>query len=96
MTRYLVEVPHENTKEACDRAIRLFQETGSHFLTHADWGCSDHVHKAWFVADVDTRDEAVGILPPLFRRSATIVALERFGKQDLEETRDKHGEEATS
>ncbi len=73
MTRYLVEVPHENTKEACDRAIRLFQETGSHFLTHADWGCSDHVHKAWFVADVDTREEAVGILPRSFgavRRSS--------------------------
>ena len=90
MTRYLVEVPHENTKAACDRAIRLFLETGTHFVTHADWGCSDHVHKAWFVAEVDSREEAIAILPPLFRQSATIVALQRFGKEDLDQEREKH------
>jgi len=90
MTRYLVEVPHENTKVACDRAIRLFQETGSHFVTNADWGCSDNVHKAWFVAEADSREEAVAILPPLFRQSATIVALQRFGKDDLVQSSQKH------
>jgi len=92
MTRYLVEVPHDNTKDACDRAIRLFQETGSHFVTNADWGCSDSVHKAWFVAEVDSREEAVAILPPLFRQRATIVALQRFGKDDLVQNREKHAE----
>ena len=90
MTRFLVEVPHENTKAACDRAIRLFLETGTHFVTHADWGCSDNVHKAWFVAEVDSREEAVAILPPLFRQSATIVALQQFGKEDLDQEREKH------
>jgi hypothetical protein len=65
MTRYLIEVPHEATKEACDQAIRVFMETGSHFVTNADWGCSDDVHKAWIVADLGPGSGA-GPAPPLF------------------------------
>ena len=93
MPRYLVEVPHENTKEACDRAIRLFQSTGSHFVTNADWGCGDNVHKAWFVADVEGREEALALLPPLFRQHALIVALEKLSADDLLHVRDEHGGE---
>ena len=49
MTRYLIEVPHENNKDACKQAVQAFMETGSHFMTNADWGCGDDEHKAWFV-----------------------------------------------
>ena len=58
MTRFLIEVPHENKKETCDRAVRIFMETGSHFMTNAEWGCGDDVHKAWFIVDMDSKDEA--------------------------------------
>ena len=51
MTRYLIEVPHEGTKQACDQAIRVFMETGSHFVTNADWGCSDPL-KMNYVGDI--------------------------------------------
>jgi hypothetical protein len=92
MPRFLIEVPHENNKEACDRAVRIFMETGSHFMTHADWGCSDNVHKAWFVVDVGDKEEAKAILPPLFRRTATIVGLQRFDStKDMEDTKGRHG-----
>ena len=90
MTRYLIEVPHESTKQACEQAIRVFMETGSHFVTNADWGCSDDVHKAWIVAELETKDQALALLPPLFRRVATVVALERFGPEDLQRTADEH------
>ncbi|HET7011247.1 MAG TPA: hypothetical protein VFI11_10760 [Anaerolineales bacterium] len=90
MPRFLVEVPHENTKEACDRAIRVFLETGSHFMTNADWGCGDGVHKAWFVIDVEEKEDARAMLPPLFRQSATIVELQRFRPEDVEDTRRHH------
>ena len=90
MTRYLIEVPHENKKEACDRAVRVFMETGSHFMTNADWGCSDDVHKAWFVVDVESREEAVQILPSLFRQTAHIIALQRFRVEDIGLTRKQH------
>jgi len=92
VTRYLIEVPHENKKEACDRAVRVFMETGSHFLTNADWGCSDDVHEAWFFVEVDSREEALLIVPPLFRQDAKVIAVQRFGPQDLERTRQQHGE----
>ncbi len=90
MTRFLVEVQHENTKESCDRAIMLFQATGSHFVTNADWGCGDNVHKAWFVAEVENREEALALLPPLFRRVAKVVALEKLSSNDLQRVRDEH------
>ena len=92
MTRYLIEVPHENKKEACDRAVRVFKETGSHFLTNADWGCGDDVHKAWFFVEVGSREEALMIVPPLLRQAAKVIALQKFGPEDLEETRQKHPE----
>jgi len=86
MPRFLIEVPHEARKEACDRAVRVFLETGSHFMTNADWGCSDGEHKAWFVLDVDSKDEARQILPPAFRLQAKIVELTKFTMADLETT----------
>ena len=78
MARYLVEVPHDNRKEACEMAVRAFLETGSHFVTGADWGCSDGEHKAWMIVDVGSKDEALSILPPFFRTSAKVTSLERF------------------
>lgn len=66
MPRFLIEVPHEEDTLACARAVKIFLESGSHFLTHADWGCKDGDHKAWLVADVDNKDQARAIcLPPI-------------------------------
>jgi hypothetical protein len=90
MTRYLIEVAHENSKEACDRSIRVFMETGFHFMTNADWGCSDNVHKAWFIVETGSKDEARSLLPTLIRQSATIIALERFQPEDFAELRGHH------
>jgi hypothetical protein len=91
MTRYLIEVEHENSKQECERAQRLFMETGSHFVTHADWGCGDDVHKAWFVVDVGSKEEAAGLLPALFRHRATVVALEKIDMQDIDGIKEQHG-----
>jgi len=38
MAMSLMEVPHENSKEACDRAVRIITETGFHFMTNAHGG----------------------------------------------------------
>lgn len=90
MTRFLIEVPHENKKEACERAVRAFLETGSHFMTNADWGCQDDEHKAWLIVDLDSKDEAMAILPPLFRLDAKIITLEKFTMDNLEESLEEH------
>jgi hypothetical protein len=90
MTRYLVEVPHENSKAACDRAVRIFMETGFHFMTNADWGCSDNVHKAWFIVEAGSKDEARSLLPSILRQSATIIALGQFRPEDYTGLRGEH------
>ncbi|MCJ7568146.1 MAG: hypothetical protein MUO58_11470 [Anaerolineales bacterium] len=92
MARFLIEVPHENKKEACRRAVQVFLDTGSHYVTNADWGCGDDEHKAWIVVDMDSKDEALAILPPLFRQDAKIIALEKFNKDDLEGYIETHDE----
>ena len=92
MTRFLIEVPHENKKEACERAVRVFLETGSHFVSNADWGCKDDEHKAWIVVDLDSKEEAMAILPPLFRHDAKIIALEKFTMDDLEKYMEQHND----
>ncbi len=92
MPRFLVEVPHAATKEACDQAIKSFLETGSHFFTNADWGCEDGEHKAWFILEIEDRESVMQILPPDARRSAKIVGLRKFTGKDLPELQMKHGD----
>jgi len=83
MPKYLVEVPHANSKEACEQAVRRFLEGGSHFLTNADWGCADDTHKAWLMVDMESKEAARMMLPAVDRQQASIVALQRFDPQHL-------------
>jgi hypothetical protein len=85
MARFLIEVPHEAELVACVRAIEVFHETGSHFLTNADWGCLDDVHKAWFILDAEDKEEARYVVPPAYRQQATITGLNKFTPDDLDE-----------
>ena len=84
MPRFLIEVEHEPTTAACNKAIEVFFRTGSHFLTHADWGCKDGVHKAWIMLDVGTRDEARNVVPADYRAEARIVQLNHFTTTDFD------------
>jgi len=87
MARFLIEVPHENNAKACEQAAQIFLSTGSHFLVHADWGCYDESgegHKAWVIVELDNKDEARSILPPLFREKAKIITLNKFNIEDFE------------
>ena len=83
-SRFLIEVPHEASTVACARVVEVFLKSGSHFLAHADWGCGDGEHKAWMIVEVDSKSEALGIVPPAFRSQAKIVQLNSFTLQDVE------------
>jgi hypothetical protein len=85
MPRFLIEVPHEEEVVACARAVKILQSTGSHYLTNADWGCHDGVHKGWITVDVESKQEARAILPVAYRDQATIVQLNKFGMKELDE-----------
>ena len=90
MARFFIEVPHEANIRACVRAIDVFLQTGSHFLTHADWGCEDGEHKAWLTVDVDTKEEARGIVPSPYRADAKITRLHEYTMKDLDDIRRTH------
>ena len=91
MPRFLIEVAHEGTKRDCARAVDVFFRTGSHFLTHADWGCNDGEHKAWLIIDVASKDEARSVVPPEFRDRAKITGLNTFSRADLAAIQKRHG-----
>jgi hypothetical protein len=84
-SRFLIEVPHEPTAVACVHAVKALLETGSHFCTHADWGCKDGEHKAWMIVEVGSKDEARGIVPPAFRAQTRVVQLNGFTMPEIEE-----------
>jgi len=96
MTRYLIEVAHEPDTLACLRAIEVFLSTGSHYLTHADWGCRDGEHKAWITVETDSRDDARRIVPPAFRAQARIVQLDKFTLQEVDSMFAEHAGGAVS
>lgn len=85
MAKYLVEVVHGAERLACLHAIQVFLSTGNHFLVNADWGCHDGVHKAWFMLDVENKEDAMRIIPPFFRKDTTIVKLDKFSMKEVEE-----------
>jgi len=87
----LIKLPHEAKTMSCARAVEAFLQTGSHFLTHADWGCQDGDHRAWVILEVGTREEARNIIPPLFQAQAKIVQLNAYTTmKDLEQLRRQH------
>jgi len=85
MARFLIEVSHEDHLMACLQAVRTLLSTGSHFLTHADWGCSDGEHKAWVIVEMDNKEAARAILPPDYRSTAKIIQLNKFTQIDINE-----------
>ena len=92
MARFLVEVPHDPKRLACARVVQIFLKTGSHFLTHADWWCSDGEHKAWFIAEVGSKEEARLIVPPTLRSQAKVVGLISYTMEEIDEIlRDHQG-----
>jgi hypothetical protein len=90
MARFLIEVPHEAEVTACARAVKVFLNTGSHFLANADWGCRDGEHKAWLIADMDSKEEARSVLPQGFRSDAKITRLDKFTLQEIDEMLREH------
>ncbi|HOD65896.1 MAG TPA: hypothetical protein PKW75_08195 [candidate division Zixibacteria bacterium] len=91
MPRYLIEVPHEEDTVACARVVKVFLETGSHFLTHADWGCEDGEHKAWITVETDTREAARSVVPPAFRSQAKVTQLTYFTMEEIDAILERHG-----
>ena len=85
MERYLIQVSHEPHESACARAMKMFMDLGTHFIGNADWGCQDDVHTAWVIVESEDKDHARLVVPPLMRREAVIVRLNRYSFEEMRE-----------
>jgi len=90
MPRFYVEIPHESEESACIKAIKVLQETGSHFLTHADFGCLDGDHTARIFIEVDNKEEAMMIVPRAYREATKIIRMTCFSPEDIEKMIERH------
>ena len=91
MPKFLIEVPHEENLLACAQVVESFLNYGSHFATKADWGCTDGVHKAWITIETDNKEDARNVLPPAYRAQASIIKLNKFTKEEIDEILELHG-----
>ena len=90
MSKYFIEIPHSSEKYECLRSIAILLSSGSHFITNADWGCKDGVHKAWFFVDAESKAEAMMVVPPAYRKDTTICLVNKFKLQEVNEMLDHH------
>jgi hypothetical protein len=90
MPRFFIEVPHEEDKLACAKAIHVFQQSGSHLLTNAEWGCRDGDHCALLMVEADSRADVLGIIPPAYRADSRVVELRRFTPEYIQKIIDEH------
>ena len=90
MANFLIEVPHGPDKMDCMKAMEILVMSGSHFLANADWGCEDNEHKAWMGVDVENKEQARQILPPLYRDTAKITKLFKMTRKEVELYSSKH------
>ena len=85
MEKFLIEVPHGGDKTSCMRAVQIFLESGSHFVTNAEWGCMDGDHKAWLIVEIESKEAAKRLLPSGYQAEAKITRLKKFTRQDIDE-----------
>jgi hypothetical protein len=73
--------------------VKTFLDTGSHYLSHAEWGCEDGVHKCWLIVETENREQAKAVVPPFMRQHVTIVRLNRFFTDEMGSILTSHGED---
>lgn len=80
MERYLIETPH--TVENCLGLIEEINARG--YLSHFDWGCRAGVHTGWAVIEAEDEAQARLAVPPLVRKTAHVVRLNKFDACDID------------
>jgi hypothetical protein len=76
LDRYIVISEH--TAEECRQAVKYFAEFHASFITHFEWGCTDNDHHAYATIEANSHEEAMLVVPPLFRHKARVIKLVRF------------------
>ncbi|MFQ6026894.1 MAG: hypothetical protein ACE5Q6_05190 [Dehalococcoidia bacterium] len=76
MAHYVIEMLH--TDQDCLFALDTITELGMGILHHSWWGCGFGVHTGWLDIEVDSEQDALGVIPPEIRKQARIVQVQRL------------------
>lgn len=76
MSRYLIISGH--TAEDCRQAVKYFAEFHAGYITHFEWGCKDNDHNAYAIIEAESHEQAMLVVPPLFRNKAKVIKLTYF------------------
>lgn len=90
MPKFYLEVPHPADELGCAKAIKVFLQSGSHYLTNAEWGCMDGDHCGLLIVEAEDRDEVMNIIPPAYRADARVVELRRFSMMQIDSIISEH------
>ncbi len=90
MPRFYIEIPHEPDKTSCLKAIKVLKETGSHFLTNAEYGCLDGDHSARLIVELDKKEEALMVIPRAYRENARVIMLTCFDLEKVDRALELH------
>jgi len=60
-------------------------QLGSHLITNAEWGCEDGVHTGWLIVELESREEALQLVPPQYRADTRVILLRRWSRTEIEE-----------
>lgn len=83
MARYMIQSSHDATHADCERIQQSIFQAGAHFVSNAEWGCADGNHTAWLIVEAEDDRDALLIVPPALRDTATVTRLNRFGFAEL-------------
>jgi hypothetical protein len=90
MPRFYIEVPHEADKVSCLKAIKVLMETGSHFLTNAEYGCLDGDHTARIIVELDSKEQALMVVPRAYRENTKVIRLSTFDMHKVDRMLEQH------
>jgi len=83
MARFLIETRHANEHDGCVRALDAITKFGSHYATHAEFGCEVGEHVGWLIVDVDDPGTATRMIPPQYREGSRVIKLRRFTREQI-------------
>ena len=81
MDNFFIEMPH--TPEDCAHAIELVHIQG--YISQFQWGCKAGNHTAVIILEAENEEQAIQVLPPLFREQARVIKLNQYSPEQVRE-----------
>jgi len=83
MRKYLIEVQHGGDKKACLRSLKAFLRPRKHLVMSVEWGCFDEENKAWLIVKTNSPEDALQIVPAIYRNYTRIARLQKFSMEGI-------------